>query len=72
MHQYETLLQSLDYGDIMAKTRKWKPPLFRRIPPGIGQLTHGEMAACVKKMIEEEVYGNRLGTGGKEDADGNG
>lgn len=72
IRQYEALLKSMDYGDIAAKTRKWKPPLFRRIPPGIEQLTRGEMAVCVKKMIEEEVYGNRVGAGGKGETDGNG
>lgn len=58
MQQYESLIQSMDYGDIAVKTKKWKPPVFRRIPPGIDQLSRGEVAACVRKIIEEEIYGN--------------
>lgn len=62
MRQYETLIQAMNYGDIVAKTKKWKPPVFRRIPPDIEQLTRGELSVCVKKMIEEQIYGNQTGT----------
>lgn len=58
MRQYETLLQSMEYGDIAGKTRKWKLPVFRRIPSGMAQLDRGEMAACVRQIIDEEIYGS--------------
>ena len=61
MRQYETLLQSMNYEDIAVKTKKWKLPVFRRIPSGIEQLTRGEMAACVTKIIEEEIYERKTG-----------
>lgn len=57
LRQYETLLQAMRYEDIALKTRKWNPPVFRRLPAGLDQLTHGELAACVKKIIMEDVYG---------------
>lgn len=59
MRQYETMIQSMNYEDVAAKTKKWKLPMFRRVPPGIDQLTNGDMAACVKKIIEEEIYGRK-------------
>ncbi len=62
IRQYEALIQSMNYEDIAAKTKKWKLPLFRRIPPGIEQLTRGEIAVCVRKIIQEEIYGHEAGT----------
>ncbi|MBQ6696636.1 MAG: hypothetical protein IJN16_08025, partial [Lachnospiraceae bacterium] len=59
LRQYETLLQSMNYEDIAAKTRKWNPPVFHRLPSGMEQLTHGELAVCIKKIIEEELYGRK-------------
>ncbi len=61
MRQYEALIQSMNYEDIVVKTKKWKLPVFRRIPPGIEQLTRGEIAAYVTKIIEEEIYGGKTG-----------
>lgn len=61
LRQYETLLQSMNYEDIGMKTRKWCPPIFHRLPSGMEQLTHGELAACVKKLIEEDIFGGKEG-----------
>lgn len=57
MRQYEAVLQSMNYGDVALKTKKWVLPEFYKLPSGLDQLTGGEMAAYVKKIIEEEVYG---------------
>lgn len=56
IRQYEAILQSMNYEDITLKTKKRKLPLFQRIPYGLDQLTHGELAGYVKEVIEEEVY----------------
>lgn len=57
LRQYEALLQSMHYEDIAVKTKRQSLPFFQRIPGDLHQLTHGELAGYVKKMIEEEVYG---------------
>lgn len=57
LRQYEAVLQAMSYEDIALKTRKWSPPMFRRLPSGWDQLTHGELAGCVKRIIEEDIYG---------------
>ena len=57
IRQYESILQSMNYEDVAVKTKKWNLPLFHRIPSGLDQLTHGEIAGYVKKIIEEEIYG---------------
>ena len=57
MRQYESILQSMNYGDVALKTKKWVLPEFYKLPSKLDQLTNGELAAYIKKIIEEEVYG---------------
>lgn len=57
VRQYEAILREEDYKDIAVKTKKWSLPVFRRLPAGLDQLTHGELAAYVKKIVEEDIYG---------------
>ena len=54
MTQYEALLQSTQYEDIFMKTRRCRLPVFRELPGNILMMTHGELAACVKGILEEE------------------
>ena len=54
MRQYETLLKSTQYEDIFMKTRRCQLPVFRELPAGILLLTHGELAACVRSIMEGE------------------
>ena len=39
------------------KTRRCQLPVFRELPAGILLLTHGELAACVRSILEEEGLG---------------
>ena len=54
MRQYEVLLKSTQYEDIFMKTRRCQLPVFRELPAGILLLTHGELAACVRSIMEGE------------------
>ena len=54
MMQYEELLRSMQYEDIFMKTRRCRLPVFRELPGSILNLTHGELAAVVEGIIEEE------------------
>ena len=54
MTQYETLLRSTQYEDIFLKTRRCRLPVFRELPGNIFMMTHGELAACVKGILQEE------------------
>lgn len=56
--QYEELLGCLNYEAVLEKTRKCRLPLFRQLPSGLDQLTHGELAGLVQKLIEEDLGGN--------------
>lgn len=54
MTQYEALLRSTQYEDIFMKTRRCRLPVFRELPGNILMMTHGELAGCVKGILEEE------------------
>lgn len=56
LRQYEEMLQGMHYEDIAWKTRKQNLPVFHRIPAGLEELTHGEVAAYIRRVIEEDVY----------------
>lgn len=55
---YEELLRTNGYEDIASRTRKWEFPIFRELPASLENLTHGEMADYVRKLLEEEGYGS--------------
>ncbi|NLL75851.1 MAG: hypothetical protein GX235_01180 [Clostridiales bacterium] len=57
MKQYEAMLRMTDYQDVASKIRKWNLPVFHRLPCGLEQLTHGELAGYVRKIVEEDIYG---------------
>lgn len=57
IHQYEKVMQMMHYEDIAIKTKKWVLPEFYQLPPRLEQLTYGEMAAYVGKIIKEDIYG---------------
>lgn len=57
LYQYEKLLERTDYQDVWKKTRQCRLPLIRNISFDMQQLTYGELADYVKKLVKEELYG---------------
>lgn len=57
LYQYEKLLERADYADVLEKTSRYKLPLIRNVPFDISQLTYGELADYVRKLVKEEFYG---------------
>ena len=53
--QYEKILETMQYGDISAKTTKWKLPVFRELPKNFEELTYGDLAAYIKKKVLPEL-----------------
>ena len=53
--QYEELLCCMKYDGILQKTRKCRLPVFRTLPPGLDNLTKGELAEMVSRLIEEDL-----------------
>lgn len=61
VEQYEKVLEDMSYGDISAKTAKWKLPIFKQLPLKFEELTYGELAAYIKSQVFPELL--------KEDSD---
>lgn len=55
VEQYEKALESLDYGDINARTVKWKLPIFKQLPSQFEELTYGELAAYIRSQVFPEL-----------------
>ena len=52
---YEELLACLNHEDILENTRKCRLPLFRQLPQDMENLTRGELAELVQKLIAEDL-----------------
>lgn len=57
IEQYEKALESMKYGEITAKTQKWKLPAFKRLPLRFEELTYGELAEYIKSRVIPTLYG---------------
>lgn len=57
LFQYEEWIKNHEYASIMEKTMKFKFPQFQKIPEDINLLTHGELAAYAKAIIQEDLDG---------------
>ncbi len=55
VEQYEKVLEGLNYGDISARTVKWKLPIFKQLPLRFEELTYGELAAYMKAQVFPEL-----------------
>lgn len=55
VEQYERVLEGMSYGDISAKTTKWKLPIFKQLPIRFEELTYGELAAYIKSQVFPEL-----------------
>lgn len=51
--EYEQMLRTYSYEDVLQKTQKCVPPKVRKIPEELEQYTKGEMADYVRRLIGE-------------------
>ncbi len=54
MEHYEELLKSLDYEDLLDRSKKCELPRFKKIPSSLEELPYSDLAMYVRKMLEEE------------------
>ncbi len=52
MEQYEELMRSLDYGDILERAKRCEIPRFKKLPSGLEELPYSDLAAFVRKVME--------------------
>ena len=57
MDQYERGLRTMEYEDVLAKTRKIEFPVFKEIPIRFDELTYGDLARYVKQYIIPDFAG---------------
>ena len=57
IEQYEKALESMQYGDIASKTRKWELPVFSKLPLQFEELTYGDLAGYIKKEVFPDLFG---------------
>lgn len=57
VEQYEKILEDMDYGDITAKTTKWRLPVFKQLPVCFEELTYGELARYIRTQVFPELFG---------------
>lgn len=55
MEQYEKVLEQMQYGDIVAKTKKWNLPIFRQLPMRFEEFTYSDLAAFIKEYVFPEL-----------------
>lgn len=56
VEQYEKLLDTLHYNDILERTRKVTPPVFKKLPIRPEELVHSDLAEYTKQITEDEFH----------------
>lgn len=64
IEQYEKALEQMEYGEITARTVRWKLPVFKQLPRRFEELTYGELAQYIRAQVFPELF--------KEERDGEG
>ena len=59
--QYERALERMVYGDVTAKTLKWKLPVFKQLPMGFEELTYGELARYIRDNVFPDLLREETG-----------
>ena len=54
----------MEYGEITARTVRWKLPVFKQLPRRFEELTYGELAQYIRAQVFPELF--------KEEKDGEG
>lgn len=55
LSHYESVLRENGYEEICSKTRKKQLPIFRQLDDSPELLTHGQLADCVRSIIEDDL-----------------
>ncbi len=57
--QYEKALEYMNYGDISAKTTRWRLPVFKELPAKFEELTYGDLASYIKNQVFPDLFKER-------------
>lgn len=59
VEQYENILNNLNYGEILNRTRKVKPPVFRKLPIRPEELIRSDLADYTRRITEDDFHWSR-------------
>lgn len=59
VEQYEKIISSLNYGEILNRTRMIKPPVFRKLPIRPEELLRSELADYTRRITEDDFHWSR-------------
>lgn len=54
LSQYEAILERADYKDVLEKTKKFRLPLFQKLPRDLNHMTAGELVQAAERMLEDD------------------
>lgn len=57
VEQFEKILGNMKQEAILAKTRKWKLPIFKKLPLRFEELTYGDLAGYIRKEVFPDLFG---------------
>lgn len=57
IEQYEKILENMQQEDVLAKTRKWRLPLFKKLPLRFEELTYGDLAGYIRREVLPDLQG---------------
>lgn len=61
IEQYERVLEQMEYGEITARTTKWRLPIFKQLPRQFEELTYGELAKYIKSKVFPDLLKGEMG-----------
>ena len=57
IEQFEKILESMQQDVVLAKTKKWKLPIFTKLPHRFEELTYGDLAGYIRKEVFPDLFG---------------
>ena len=61
IEQYERALEHMSFGDITARSTRFKLPVFRQLPIHFEELTYGELAGYIREKVFPELFKEETG-----------
>ena len=61
IEQYERVLEQMEYGEITARTTKWRLPIFKQLPRQFEELTYGELAKYIRSKVFPDLLKGEMG-----------
>ena len=58
IEQFERVLEGASQESILSKTKRWKLPIFKKLPIRFEELTYGDLAGYIRKEVFPDLLGD--------------